>query len=146
LNLVVFIKILSIVEMELLQILVGNCTVLDKPYVDSREIKSCFWVESIKKFILKSPQIMSSIKLPLTQLRRASKLYRKYSKFPDGDRYMFTVLMVWHDRYSLITQASKSFSLQNSYTLVFENWRDSWIYMHTQPFLYLFLQYSAPSC
>ena len=61
------------------------------------------------------------MKLPLTKLRRASNLSKKYSKFPDGDLYMLIMTMVQHDKYTLITQTSKSFSLQKLYTIMLEN-------------------------
>ena len=59
------------------------------------------------------------------ELRGASYLFKKYSRFPVGDLYMLTIPMVQHDKYNLIAQASKSFSLQNLYTFVFANRGDS---------------------
>ena len=61
------------------------------------------------------------MELPLTKLRRASNLSKKYSKFPDGDLYMLIMTTVQHDKYTLTTQTSKSFSLQKLYTFMLEN-------------------------
>jgi hypothetical protein len=42
-------------------------------------------------------------------LRSVSKLCRKFSKFPDGDLYMFTIPIVQHGKYNSTTQTAKSF-------------------------------------
>ena len=120
-----FINILSIDDMELLQILVGNCTVLNKPYVASKEFRNCLCIESFKKFILKSPQIISSMELSFMELRRASNLFKKFSRFPDGNLYMLTIPMVQHDKYNLIAQASKSLT-SNQCTVSLHKCTDCW--------------------
>jgi hypothetical protein len=65
----------------------------------------------IKKIYIEIPQIINSIELLDMELRRLSKLFKKYSKFSDGDLYMFTVAIIQCGKYNLITQASKVFFL-----------------------------------
>ena len=55
------------------------------------------------------------------KFKREFNLSRKFSKFPDGDLYTLTIPMEQHDKYSLITQASKSFYLQTLYTFMLQN-------------------------
>ena len=59
------------------------------------------------------------MELSFMEVRRASNLFKEYSRFSDGDLYMLTIPMVQHDKYNLIAQASKYFSLQNLYTFMF---------------------------
>jgi hypothetical protein len=46
------------------------------------------------------------------ELRSVSRLFKKYLKLPDGDLCMLTMPIVERGKYNLITQGSKSFSLQ----------------------------------
>jgi len=55
------------------------------------------------------------------ELRSVCRLFKKYSKFPDGDLYMFTMPIVQRGKCNLIIQASNSFSLQKLCTFIVEN-------------------------
>ena len=55
------------------------------------------------------------------ELRGVSKLFRKRSKLPDRDLYMFTMPILQRGRYNLTTQASNSFFLQNLCTFILKN-------------------------
>jgi hypothetical protein len=74
-----------------------------------------------KKFTLKSPQKINSNELVNIQLRRVSNLLKKYSKFPDGDLYVFSVPTVQFGKCNLIPQTSKYFSLQKFCTFILGN-------------------------
>jgi hypothetical protein len=74
-----------------------------------------------RKFTLKSPQIINSDELIEIQFKRVSNLLKKYSKFPDGDLYIFSMLIVQLGKYNLVQQTSKSFSLQKFCTFMSEN-------------------------
>ena len=118
-------NILSIVDIAPLQTLVGNLTVSYRPKVANSEISDLLWGVSSLKFTLKSLHVTNLFESLDIELRRVSSSTKKQSKFPNGDLYKLTMLIVLVCKLSLTVHASKPFSLQYFWVSTFENWRDS---------------------